>query len=207
MAGVRKCPKCGGDVLDGYCYSCGIELPQTAQPQIIEPQTDYYEPRTSYNEPQPGYREPQRSYNEPQNNYNTQPGYREPQRSYNEQQNNYNAQPGYREPQRSYNEPQSSYSKPQSGYSEPVYPNVKVTDDIVYDKPVVEDFFTKYNKMTFGQKFGKYWWFVLLSLLLPVFWLVPLFIALGTLITYKKEKSRFLFDLFGLALVGLLIFG
>jgi hypothetical protein len=27
MANVKKCPLCGGDVINNYCFSCGIDLP------------------------------------------------------------------------------------------------------------------------------------------------------------------------------------
>jgi hypothetical protein len=126
MAHIRKCPNCGGDVLDGYCYACGIE--------VKEIKTDYAEPET-------------------------------------------------------------------------IYPHIEIADDIVYEKPIEEDFYTKYNKMTFGDKMGKYWWFVLLSLLLPAFWLVPLFMAIGNLFFYKREKLKFISELALLALVGVILLG
>ncbi|MDR0943084.1 MAG: hypothetical protein LBM41_00940 [Ruminococcus sp.] len=137
MAHIQKCPNCGGDVLDGYCYACGIEVaPQEEQsggyPHI---QTDFAEP------------------------------------------------------------------PPQTDR-----PNIKV-EDIVYEKPIEEDFYTKYNKMSFGDKMGKYWWFVLLSLLLPTFWLVPLFIVIGNLFFYKHEKLKFIAELALLALVGVILLG
>jgi hypothetical protein len=134
MAHIRKCPNCGGDVLDGYCYACGI----TVAPEPVK-ETEI--PKTSYAEP------------------------------------------------------------------ETVYPHIEIADDIIYEKPIEEDFYTKYNKMTFGEKMGKYWWFVLLSLLLPVFWLVPLFMAIGNLFFYKREKLQFIGELALLALAGAILLG
>jgi hypothetical protein len=98
----------------------------------------------------------------------------------------------------------TTYDEPQTDY-----PNIKVTptDDIIFEKPVEEDFFTKYNRMNFGEKFGKYWWFVLLSLLLPLFWLVPALIGAVSVLSYKSEKRKFIVDLFALALIGLIILG
>ncbi|MDR0903967.1 MAG: hypothetical protein LBM59_04980 [Ruminococcus sp.] len=154
MSKIQKCPRCGADVLDGYCYSCGIELPQTEpdEPQISDnPQTAYYEQQNT-------------AYQETQTHA-----------AYNEQQT--------------------------------VYPNIKVTDDIVYEKPIEEGFFTKYKKMSLGDKLGNYWWFILLSLLFPGFWLVPAVTAVVSLITYKREKLRYILDLAALALAGLLFFG
>jgi hypothetical protein len=152
MTSIQKCPRCGADVLDGYCYSCGIELPPR---EPDEPQITNSAPQTAYGEPQNIHHEQHTAYSEPQT----------------------------------------------------VYPNIKVTDDIVYEKPIQEDFFTKYNRMTFGDKFGKYWWFILLSILFPGFWLVPAFIGAASLLSYKKEKSRFILELGGLTLAGLLFFG
>jgi hypothetical protein len=173
MSHIQKCPQCGGDVLDGYCYSCGIELPKVTNS------------------------EPQAAHHEPQNTYNGQ------QTAYNGQQASYNSQ------QAAYTGQQTAYTGQQAAYSEPqtVYPNIKVTDDIIYEKPIPEDFFTGYNKMNFGEKLAKYWWFVLLSVLLPAFWLIPAVIAGVSLISYKKEKVRFILELFALAGVGLLFLG
>jgi hypothetical protein len=131
MATIQKCPNCGGDVLDGYCYACGIEV--TASKDAEEVKTTYAEPETNY-------------------------------------------------------------------------PHIKV-EDITYEKPLEEDFYTRYNKMIFGEKMGKYWWFVLLSLLLPAFWLVPLFIAIGNLFFYKTEKLKFIGELALLALAGVILLG
>ncbi|MDR0986766.1 MAG: hypothetical protein LBL98_03590 [Ruminococcus sp.] len=140
MAQIQKCPQCGGDVLDGYCYSCGIEV----QPA-----------KTAYREPQTAQQATQTAYNEPQT----------------------------------------------------VYPNIKVTDDIVYEKPAPEDFYTRYNKMTFGDKFAKYWWFILLSVLLPFFWFIPAIMVAGSFFSYKSEKLKFITDLGILSIVGLLFLG
>jgi hypothetical protein len=135
MAAIGKCPNCGGDVLDGYCYACGVQVAEEKAPNSGA---------------------------------------------------------------------QTDYADPQNGY-----PNIKVADDeIIYDKPAEEDFYTKYNRMGFGDKLGKYWWFILLSLLFPFFWLVPAIWAASVALFDKTPgRGKFAFELAMLALVGVILLG
>jgi hypothetical protein len=140
MATTAKCPNCGGDVLDGYCYACGIEV---AMPEAVTNET--------------------------------------------------------------YQNTHAAYAEPQA---DNVYPNIEVTDDIIYDKPTTENFYTKYNRMTFGEKMGKYWWFVLLSLIAPMFWLCPaIWAACIALFDRTPGRGKFAAELALLALIGVIILG
>jgi hypothetical protein len=65
VAHIQKCPQCGGEVLDGYCYSCGIEVEDVSP----EPQISYEGNQTAYGANQTAYREEQISYSEEQTVY------------------------------------------------------------------------------------------------------------------------------------------
>jgi hypothetical protein len=192
MEKIQKCPRCGEDIIGGYCFSCGYELPeepvmQQAVPHGGKPQqsaeTDSYVP--------PVYPEVHvANDNAYRNNTANDYSYRN---------NNAADDNAYR-----YNNTANNNAYGNNGANNNSYgynPGGGASSGFMR-------FTETYSHMSFGEKFKHYWWYILLACLVPGLWLMPGVVGVATGLSHGDRPSKiFAGEQILLAIVGLIIFG
>jgi hypothetical protein len=209
MENILKCPVCGGDVIGEYCFSCGVAVtgdemkpsPEAEPPS--QARVDLaYDPDYPKVHVMPDGNSAQGSFGGGgQNSFggggqgtfgNSGHGtYRSsPHGSYTKAGNSreqYDYQNNYQNenPNDNYS-PRWQDAPPQTGFT---------------------GFTQAYSEMSFGTKFGKYWWYILLTVLVPGLWLLPALVGVITSITHSDAPSKhFAGEQILLAVVGLFLF-
>jgi hypothetical protein len=190
MANVKKCPLCGGDVINNYCFSCGIDLPD--EENLIS-KTD---PEPIRNNRPVMTAEPENYPNikvtGEQHNHTANPGFNTHER-YNE-----NAQSG-----NNTNSNNQSYYNTNNGYENNGFNQYRSDSR----RPTAFSAWAEnYAKLSMGEKFKRYWWYILLIVLIPGGWAVAGLAAIVTAVSQTgKGVKRFVADQILLALIAIFI--
>jgi hypothetical protein len=207
MAQIKKCPLCGGDVLGNYCFSCGVDLPDEEElSRRANP-----EPARQYNSTQtPGAvvtEEANRSdyprVEVADNGWHTSSGSaNSPNSNINANNNTAYRTPGYTPPPEQFGQYQQSGQFQQSGQSGQYQQSGQAGQTSGFAA-----WSERYVTMGFGEKFRRYWWYIILMLLVPGLWIVPGIVGLVGVVNSNRAAQKFGGEQLILALIGLFIFG